>query len=294
MAKDEGIDIALVDGTGPNDRIIAENVKEFIVSGRPTAATVGQPAGDMQKVGTSEVLALFEEGSYELLPHDAMRRIIAERLTESSQTIPSYFITMECELDGLLALRSQINAAAPMVDEKPVFKTSVNDFMVKAMAMALQRVPMANASWSADNRILHKHSDVGVAVAVPGGLFTPIVRKAETKTLSQISAEVKDMAGRARNKKLMPHEYQGGSTAVSNLGMFGVDNFTSIINPPHASIVSIGAGIQKPIVKNGEIKVATIMSATFAFDHRVIDGVLGAELASSFKELIEKPAGMLA
>ncbi len=188
-----------------------------------------------------------------------------------------------------------MNAAASTdKDGKPDYKISVNDFIVKAMALALQRVPMANASWTSTARIMHKHSDVGVAVAIPDGLLTPIVRKAELKTLSTISAEVKDMAGRARNKKLLPNEYQGGSTAVSNLGMFGVKEFTSIINPPHASILSVGAGEKRPVVKNGELTVATVMSATFAFDHRVIDGALGAELAAAFKTLIEQPAGMLA
>lgn len=298
IADEAGFDISLVSGTGPNGRIIAENVKAFIDAGGPQAvvadiAKVARVAGDLS-TADAKILTAFEEGDYELLPHNAMRRIVAQRLTESSQTIPAYFITMECELDALLALRAQMNAAAPMVDEKPIFKISVNDFIVKAMAMALQAVPMANAAWSDDNRILHKHSDVGVAVAVPDGLFTPIVRKAELKTLSQISAEVKDMAGRAKKKKLAPHEYQGGSSAVSNLGMFGVDNFTSIINPPHASIVSIGAGKKQAIVKGDELAVATIMSATFAFDHRVIDGALGAQLAKSFKDFIESPAAMLA
>ncbi len=239
------------------------------------------------------VLALFEDGSYETKPHDGMRRTIAQRLTESTQTVPSYTVTMECRIDALLELRAQLNAAAPESDGKPTYKISVNDFVVKAMAMALQAVPMANGSWTSTARILHKHSDVGVAVAVEDGLFTPIVRKAETKTLSAISAEVKDMASRAKSKKLKPDEYQGGVTAVSNLGMFGVKEFTSIINPPHASILSVGAGEQRAVVTDGELAVATVMSATFAFDHRVIDGALGAELASAFKRYIEKPMGML-
>lgn len=297
IASVAGFDIALVTGTGPNGRIIAENVKTFIEAGGPKAtsassADIAKVAGDLSK-SDQAILATFEEGDYELLPHNAMRRIVAQRLSESSQTIPAYFITMECDIDALLVLRAQMNSAAPIVDDKPTFKISVNDFIVKAMAMALQAVPMANAAWSDDNRILHTHSDVGVAVAVPDGLFTPIVRKAELKTLSQISAEIKDMAGRAKNKKLAPHEYMGGSSAVSNLGMFGVDNFTSIINPPHASIVSIGAGKKQAIVKGDSIVAATIMSATFAFDHRVIDGALGAQLAKSFKDFIESPAGML-
>jgi len=223
-----------------------------------------------------------------------MRKVIAQRLTESAQTIPSYFVTMECQLDNLLALRSQMNGAAKVNDEgKPSYKISVNDFIVKAMAMALQEVPMANASWTSTDRIYHKFSDVGVAVAVDDGLYTPIVRKAEQKSLSVISAEVKDMASRARSKKLAPFEYQGGCTAVSNLGMFGVREFTSIINPPHASIVSIGAGEKKPVIVDNEIVIGTLMAATFAFDHRVIDGALGAELAASFKRYIENPTAML-
>jgi pyruvate dehydrogenase E2 component (dihydrolipoamide acetyltransferase) len=214
-------------------------------------------------------------------------------LTESSQTIPAYFVSMDCEIDQLLALRKQMNDAAPVADGKPGYKLSVNDFIVKAMALALQAVPEANASWTTTARLMHKHSDVGVAVAIPDGLFTPIVRNAELKTLSAISAEVKDMAGRAREKKLAPDEYQGGTTAVSNLGMFGVDNFTSIINPPHASIVSIGTGEPKAVVKEGEIVIATVMNATFAFDHRVVDGALGAQLASAFRGYIEQPMSML-
>jgi pyruvate dehydrogenase E2 component (dihydrolipoamide acetyltransferase) len=201
---------------------------------------------------------------------------------------------MDCELDALLKLRSEINATAPMgEDDKPAFKISVNDFIIKAMALALRDVPMANASWTSDARILHKHADVGVAVAIPDGLITPIVREAELKTLSAISIEMKDLAKRARDMKLAPHEFQGGSTAVSNLGMFGVSNFTSIINPPQASIISIGAGEKKAVVKDGELAVATVMTATFAFDHRVIDGALGGQLGVAFKKYIENPVGML-
>ena len=243
----------------------------------------------------SQILALFPEGSFEKKPHDGMRKVIAERLSESNATVPSYCVTMECNLDALLALREQLNAAAPKdKDGKPGYKISVNDFIVKAMAMALQAVPMANVSWTSTDRLYHEHSDVGVAVAVDDGLFTPIVRNAENKTLSAISAEVKGMAGRARNKKLKPEEYQGGCTAVSNLGMFGVREFTSIINPPHASIVSIGVGEKRPVVNSqGALAVATMMMATFAFDHRCIDGALGAELAAAFKGYVEKPLGML-
>ena len=187
-----------------------------------------------------------------------MRKTIASRLTESHQTIPAYFISVDCTLDALLKSRAEFNALAPTdKDDKPAYKLSVNDFIIKALALALRDVPTANASWTSTARLLHKHSDVGVAVAIPDGLITPIVREAEIKPLSMISAEVKDMARRARDRKLKPEEYQGGTTAVSNLGMFGVDNFTSIINPPHASIVSVGAGVQKPVVKDGAVAIAT-------------------------------------
>jgi pyruvate dehydrogenase E2 component (dihydrolipoamide acetyltransferase) len=204
---------------------------------------------------------------------------------------------MDCELDAMLKLRGEINASAPVKKtekgEVPAFKLSVNDFIIKAMALALRDVPMANASWTSTARVLHKHADVGVAVSIPDGLITPIVRKAEEKSLSVISNEVKDLAKRARDKKLKPEEYQGGTTSVSNLGMFGVSSFTSIVNLPQASIVSIGAGVEKPVVRKGQIEVGTVMTATFAFDHRVIDGALGAELASAFKRYIENPMSML-
>ena len=295
IADQKGIDLASIAGSGPHGRIVKADVEGLSASTSPSAASsTGTGVSITPSMSDETILSLFEEGTFEKKPHDGMRKVIAQRLTESAQTIPSYFVTMECELDSLLSLRSQMNKAAKLDEnEKPIYKISVNDFIVKAMAMALQEVPMANASWTSTDRIYHQHSDVGVAVAVDDGLYTPIVRKAETKSLSMISAEVKDMAGRARNKKLQPQEYQGGCTAVSNLGMFGVREFTSIINPPHASIVSIGAGEKKPIVKDNQIVVGTLMAATFAFDHRVIDGALGAELASAFKRLVENPTAML-
>lgn len=309
IAKDAGIDLSAVSGSGPHGRVVKSDIEKAVAGGTAkaapataaTPASAAAPASAAPAVakGASDeaVLKLFEQGSYEILPHDGMRKTIAARLTESSQTVPSYFVSMDCELDALLKLRAEINKAAPVVKtekgEVPAYKLSVNDFVIKAMALALRDVPMANASWTSTARIKHKHSDVGVAVSIPDGLITPIIRKAETKTLSVISNEMKDLAKRARDKKLKPDEYQGGTTAVSNLGMFGVSNFTSIINPPHASIVSIGAGVEKPVVKNGEIKIATVMTATFAFDHRVIDGALGAELAAAFQRHIQNPMGML-
>ena len=296
IAADRGIELNRIEGSGPRGRIVKADVEAF--EEKPVEqATPKTPDGASAKapsMSDAQVLSLFEEGAYEKKPHDGMRRTIAERLTQSAQTVPSYFVTVECELDALLAMRAQMNAAAPESDGKPRYKISVNDFVVKALARALQDVPLANASWTSSDRILHRHSDVGVAVAVEDGLFTPIVRKAEEKSLSTISNEIKDLAGRARSKKLKPAEYQGGTTAVSNLGMFGVKEFTSIINPPHASILSVGAGEPRPVVRDGELAVATLMGATFAFDHRVIDGALGAELAAAFKGYVEAPMAMLA
>ncbi|XUY28128.1 pyruvate dehydrogenase complex dihydrolipoamide acetyltransferase [Agrobacterium sp. rho-8.1] len=304
LAKDAGLDLSAVSGSGPHGRIVKTDVEKAAASGGAKAApaaaqsSAGASASAMAKGPSDEnVLKLFAEGSYELLPHDGMRKTIASRLTESTQTVPSYTVSMECELDAMMKLRAEINASAPVKKtekgEVPAFKLSVNDFIIKAMALALRDVPMANASWTSTARVLHNHADVGVAVSIPDGLITPIVRKAEEKSLSVISNEVKDLAKRARDKKLKPDEYQGGTTSVSNLGMFGVSSFTSIVNLPQASIVSIGAGVEKPVVRGGKIEVGTVMTATFAFDHRVIDGALGAELASAFKRYIESPMSML-
>jgi pyruvate dehydrogenase E2 component (dihydrolipoamide acetyltransferase) len=307
IARDAGVELSAIDGSGPHGRVVKADVEKAVAGGgkaaapaqkaAPAAAEAPAAPPSAKPMADDAVLKLFEEGSYELVPHDGMRRTIAARLTESHQTVPAYFVSMDCEIDALLKLRAEINAASPMrkteKGEVPAYKLSVNDFIIKAMALALRDVPMANASWTSTARVRHKHSDVGVAVAIPDGLITPIIRKAEAKTLSVISNEMKDLAKRARDKKLKPQEYQGGTTAVSNLGMFGVSNFTSIINPPHASIVSIGAGVEKPVVRKGEIAIATVMTATFAFDHRVIDGALGAELAAAFQRHIEKPMGML-
>lgn len=297
IAEQNGVDLSTIAGSGPHGRVVKSDVEGKRGSAKPQAADAStQSTGSPMAATMSDdkVLAFYEEGKYEALPHDGMRRAIASRLTESNQSIPSYNLTMECELDALFKLRTEINASAPMGEnEKPTFKISVNDFIIKAMALALRDVPLANASWTSEARILHKHSDVGVAVAVTDGLITPIVREAELKTLSAISIEMKDLATRAREMKLAPNEFQGGSTAVSNLGMFGVANFTSIINPPQASIISIGAGEKRAVVKDGALAVATIMTSTFAFDHRVIDGALGAQLGVAFKKYIENPMGML-
>ncbi|RWE45400.1 dihydrolipoamide acetyltransferase family protein [Mesorhizobium sp.] len=254
-------------------------------------------AGHPPLKGEGEVLKLFEQGSYELVPHDNMRKTIARRLVEAKTTIPHFYLTLDCELDALLSLRTQLNAAAPVKKtdkgEAPAYKLSVNDMVIKAMAMALKAVPDANASWTESAMVKHKHADVGVAVSIPGGLITPIIRHADEKTLSVISNEMKDLASRARSRKLKPEEYQGGTTAVSNLGMFGIKDFAAVINPPHATILAVGAGEEWAVVKNGEIKIATVMSVTLSTDHRAVDGALGAELLVAFKKLIENPMGML-
>ena len=241
-----------------------------------------------------QIMAFYKEGSYEIIPHDGMRRTIAQRLTQSTQTIPHFYLTMDCNLDALMAAREQINASAPKDKEKkPLYKLSVNDFVIKAMAVALQRIPNANVSWTESGMLKHKHSDIGVAVAMPGGLITPIIRSAESKTLSDISSQMKDFAARARARKLKPEEYQGGTTAVSNLGMYGIKDFTAVINPPHATILAVGTGEERAIVKNGKIEVATMMSVTLSCDHRAVDGALGAELIGAFKLLIENPVMMM-
>jgi pyruvate dehydrogenase E2 component (dihydrolipoamide acetyltransferase) len=223
-----------------------------------------------------------------------MRRTIAQRLTASVQTIPHFYLTIDCNIGKLVDAREEINAAAPKDKEgKPAYKLSVNDFVIKALALALQRVPDANVSWTDGGMLKHKHSDIGVAVAMPGGLITPIIRGAETKPLSIISNEMKDFAVRARGRKLKPHEYQGGTTAVSNLGMYGIKDFTAVINPPHATILAVGAGEERAVVKNGKIEAAQIMSVTLSCDHRAVDGALGAQLIGAFKTLIENPVMMV-
>ncbi len=301
VAKDAGVELAAVSGTGPHGRIIRKDVEAAIAFGvkAPAKPTASAAAPQIAVSGASDeaTLKMFEEGSYELVPHDGMRKTIARRLMESKLTVPHFYLTIDCELDALLALRSQLNAAAPMIKtekgEVPAYKLSVNDLVIKATALALRDIPEANVSWTDAGMVKHKHADVGVAVSIPGGLITPIVRGAETKALSAISNEMKDLAKRARDRKLKPTEYQGGTTSVSNLGMFGVKDFAAIINPPHATIFAVGAGEQRAVVKNGELAVATVMSVTLSTDHRAVDGALAAELAKVFKNYIENPLGML-
>jgi pyruvate dehydrogenase E2 component (dihydrolipoamide acetyltransferase) len=296
LAKEAGIEVARINGSGPHGRVIARDVEEA-KSGKglkaPAAAPAGAP-GIAPSMSDKQILALFEPGSYEVIPHDGMRRTIAQRLTASIQTIPHFYLTIDCDIGKLLAAREEINAAAPKDKEKkPLYKLSVNDFVIKAMAVALQRIPNCNVSWTEGGMLRHKHSDIGVAVAMPGGLITPIIRNAETKSLSAISAEMKDFAGRARARKLKPEEYQGGTTAVSNLGMYGINHFTAVINPPHATILAVGTSEERPVVRSGKIEIAHMMSVTLSCDHRAIDGALGAELIGAFKMLIENPVMMM-
>ncbi len=305
IAKDAGVDIAAVAGTGPHGRVVKADVDAAISGGgaqaapaaKPAAAPAAAPGTAPKGMSEDAVLKLFEEGSYELVPHDGMRKTIAKRLTESKQTIPHFYVSVDCELDALLKLRADLNAAAPVKKTEkgdvPAYKLSVNDMVIKALALALRDVPDANVSWTDTNMVKHKHADVGVAVSIPGGLITPIIRSAETKTLSAISNEMKDLGKRAKDRKLKPEEYQGGTTAVSNMGMMGVSNFAAVVNPPHATILAVGAGQERVIVKNKQMVIAQVMTVTLSTDHRAVDGALGAELLGAFKRYIENPMGML-
>ena len=310
LAKDAGLDIAALTGSGPHGRIVQRDIENARRDGapakpatRPAVAAIGnavavQAQGPAQAPATisamadDKVLALYDKGGYEVVPHDGMRRIIAQRLTQSKQTVPHFYMTVDCRLDTLLSSRERINGAAPK-DGPRAYKLSVNDFVIKALALALQHVPAANATWTEAGMLRHRHSDVGVAVAVEGGLFTPVIRHAELKTLGEISNEMKDLAERARKRRLAPHEYQGGATSISNLGMFGIKNFDAVINPPHATILAVGAGEKRPVVVGDALQVATVMSCTLSCDHRVVDGAVGAELLNAFKTLIEDPIRML-
>ena len=308
LARQRGIDLAKLRGSGPKGRIVKrdippageariakhaevfEAVEAMPEPERRLTLSRPAPAGGLTD---KQVLALYEPGSYELVPHDTMRRVVAQRLTLAKQTIPHFYLGIDCELDAVLAARKRLNGMAPQ-DGPRSFKLSVNDFIIKALAMALQKVPRANASWTEEGLLLHRGSDIAVAVALPGGgLFTPVVRNAELKSLSEISNEMKDLAGRARSKRLAPHEYQGGTTTISNLGMYGIDRFDAVINPPQASILAVGRAEKRPVIKDDAVKIATMMSATLSVDHRVIDGALGAELLAAFKAFIEDPVTML-
>ncbi|MGA7456811.1 MAG: 2-oxo acid dehydrogenase subunit E2, partial [Methyloceanibacter sp.] len=319
LAREAGIELAALNGSGPHGRIVRQDVEraattpkqaerievvpdfeevepaeiEQAPEPRPQELVTRHEPQEARGLSDRQVLALYEPGSYEIAPHDTMRRFIAERLTLSKQTIPHFYLAIDCQLDALMAARARMNALAPQEGPR-AFKLSLNDFIVKALAMALQTVPAANATWTEAGLLRHRASDIAVAVALEGGgLHTPVIRDAEIKSLSEISNEMRDLAARARSKRLAPHEYQGGSTTISNLGMYGIDRFDAVINPPQASIMAVGRAEKRAVVKDDALKIATMMSVTLSVDHRVIDGALGAELLAAFKAYIEDPVTML-
>ena len=287
LAGERGIDLARVSGSGPHGRIVAADVEKAA----PAAPVVAMARG----ASAAQVKALFEGVAYEEVPLDSMRRTIATRLIEAKQTIPHFYLTADLEIGRLIGMREEANAAAPQDKAgNPAFKLSLNDFIIKAWATALQRVPAANAVWAEDRILRFTHSDIGVAVALDGGLITPVLRNVESKALTAISAEMRDLAERARAKKLKPNEYQGGASAISNLGMYGVREFAAIINPPHATILAVGASRRAPVeAQDGSVKFVSQMTVTLSCDHRVVDGALGAQLLAAFKALIEKPVTFL-
>jgi pyruvate dehydrogenase E2 component (dihydrolipoamide acetyltransferase) len=291
LAGERGIDLSRVSGSGPHGRIVARDVEQAA----PGATVGAAPAAMASGASAAQVKALYEGIAYEEIPLDSMRRTIATRLVEAKQTIPHFYLTADLDSGRLIAMREEANAAAPKnKDGQPAFKLSLNDFIIKAWAAALQRVAAANAVWAGDRILRFQHSDIGVAVALEGGLITPVVRNAEAKSLTAISAEMRDLAERARHKKLRPNEYQGGSSAISNLGMYGVREFSAIINPPHATILAVGATRRAPVeADDGSVKFISQLTVTLSCDHRVVDGALGAELLAAFKDFIEKPVTAL-
>ncbi len=294
IAAEKGIDLTKMKGTGPHGRIVKADVEsgKAVTSAPAVTAAPAQSAPALPaSPGADQIKKIYEGRDYEEVALDGMRKTVAARLTEAKQTIPHFYLRRDIRIDNLLAFRGQLNAQLAARD----VKLSVNDFIIKACALALQEVPDANAVWAGDRILKLKPSDVAVAVAIDGGLFTPVLKDADQKSLSRLSAEMKDLAARARSKKLAPHEYQGGSFAISNLGMFGVDNFDAVINPPHGAILAVGAGVKKPVVsEDGAVQVATVMSVTLSVDHRAIDGALGAELLASIVRNLENPMAMLA
>jgi pyruvate dehydrogenase E2 component (dihydrolipoyllysine-residue acetyltransferase) len=301
LAKELGLDLANLNGSGPRGRVVRRDVEAAMKADRgaqPKAGTaVAQmpapaSAAALQPMADDKVLALYDQGSYEIVPHDGMRRIIAQRLSLSKQTIPHFYLTVQCRIDELLRARESMNRAAPKEGPR-AYKLSLNDFAIKALALALAQVPAANVTWTEGGMMRHKYSDVGVAVAIAGGLFTPIIRHAELKSLSEISNEMRDLAERARKRRLAPHEYQGGTTSISNLGMYGIKSFEAVINPPHATILAIGAAEKTPIVVADKVEIGSLVSCTLSGDHRAVDGAVGAELLNAFKTLIEDPVRML-
>ena len=296
IAADKGLDLSALQGSGPHGRIVKADVlaagdapaKPAPAAGPAVSAATPAPA---PSVSADAIAKIYADRDFTEIPLDGMRKTIAARLTEAKQTIPHFYLRRDIKIDNLLSFRGQLNKQL----EARGSKLSVNDFIIKACALALQTVPAANAVWAGDRVLQLTPSDVAVAVAIEGGLFTPVLKDAEQKSLSTLSAEMKDLATRARSKKLAPHEYQGGSFAISNLGMFGIDNFDAVINPPHGAILAVGAGVKKPVIdEDGQVSVATVMSVTLSVDHRVIDGALGAELLQAIVDNLENPMGMLA
>ncbi len=296
LAKEAGIDVARVAGSGPHGRVVARDVEQAKAGGglRAPAGMPGAGPLPVQAPSDDKIRALYEPGSYEVVPHDNMRKIIAQRLVLAKLTIPHFYLTVACTIDKLLAAREDINATAPKgEDGKPTWKLSVNDFVIKALGLALMKKPDANVTWTESGMLKHKHADIGIAVAIPGGLITPVVRKVQEKSIIAISKEMKDFAARARARRLRPDEYQGGSTAISNLGMYGVEEFAAVINPPHATILAVGAGEERAVVKAGKLAIATQMKLTLSCDHRAVDGALGAELMGAIRFYLESPTAML-
>jgi pyruvate dehydrogenase E2 component (dihydrolipoamide acetyltransferase) len=292
IAEQNGVDLSAIQGSGPHGRIIRRDVEGkagTAPAAKPGAAPAAAPRGEPRQVQSLEQMGI-KPGSYDLVPLDGMRKVIARRLTDSFRDVPHFPLTIDLEIDGLLEARGRINA---LLDEDGV-KVSVNDLVIKAAAMALKRVPEANASFTPEGIAMHHHADVAMAVAIDGGLITPIIFAAETKSLAQISREAKDLAARARERKLKPEEFQGGTFSVSNLGMFGIKSFASIINEPQGAILSVGAGEQRPVVRHGQLAVGTVMSVTLTCDHRVVDGAIGARWLQAFKAFVEDPVTMLA
>jgi pyruvate dehydrogenase E2 component (dihydrolipoamide acetyltransferase) len=289
LAAEAGIDPGKLSPSGPHGRVVARDVEAVAAKAAPApaAAQSVKPAGD-----AARVMALYEPGSFEEVPLDNMRRIIAARLIEAKQTIPHFYLSADATIERLLDVREETNATAG-ADGEPAYRLSVNDFVVKALALALLRVPAANAVWAHDRILRFRAADVGVAVAIEGGLITPVIRNADSKNIIEISAETKDLAARARARRLKPHEFQGGASAVSNLGMYGVREFAAIINPPHATILAVGAGERRPVETQDGFRFVSRMTVTLSCDHRVVDGALGAELLAAFKSLIEHPVGLL-
>jgi len=293
MAQQAGLDLSSLQGTGPHGRIVKADIEAALAGGAPAKApAAGAPAPAAAAAPTpsgpgAKQLADLLGMSHRVEPLSGMRKTIASRLTESKQTVPHFYLTVDCEVDELLKVRKDLNGRSDS------YKLSVNDFVIRAVALALKKVPAANASFDPEGLLFYDHADVSVAVATPNGLITPIIKAAETKGLAEISNEMKDLATRARDGKLMPEEYQGGTFSISNLGMFGVKQFEAVINPPQGCILAVGAGEQRPVVKDGALAVATVMSCTLSVDHRVVDGAVGAEYLAAFKKLIEDPLTML-